>query len=435
MKNMTIKTSLTALTLAMGLAAAQQASAANWLMLQGTEPAGSAPRAKVWGFIQAQYQKDFSKPFAHPSGNDVYIPPKLIGPNLDDQEQFNVNRARIGVRGSNFPLDSKTNYFVLLEMGRNGITEPGNAFAKVTDASVTFNHIPGARVRVGLFKNPGPEEGLQAIHVFDYINFTTVTNQLMLERFADSNDMNYVGPIPGKPLATVPNANMNQFSNSVGAFRDTGVQIFDTFNTGGLETAYAIKVGNGNGMQITDNDSNKDVYLYISTEKVFGGKGPRREGWKFFAWSQTGKRTDPYTPTTEYDRKRYGAGTKYLKRPFRVTAEYMKGKGVIFQGPHKPQNQYNDFDASGWYVEGGWYIPKTNFEVDLRYDTYTRQTNAAGSEDRFKTTTVGAQYHFNKKTRFTLEYDIRNADSDSAGTQKQFDGIGNRVALQVTAIF
>ncbi len=434
MKHMTIKTSLTALTLAMGLGAAQQASAANWLMLQGTEPAGSAPRAKLWGFIQAQYQKDFSDPFAHPSGNDVYIPPKLIGPNLDDQEQFNVNRARIGVRGSNFPLDSKTNYFVLIEMGRNGITQHGDAFAKVTDASVTFNHIPGARVRVGLFKNPGPEEGLQAIHVFDWINFTAVTNQLMLERFASSTDSNYPG-VGGKPLATIPNANMNRFSNSVGAFRDTGIQIFDAFKTGGLETSYAVKIGNGNGMEITDNDRNKDVYLYLSTEKVFGGKGPRREGWKFFAWSQSGKRTNPYNKTEEFDRKRYGVGTKYLKKPFRVSGEYMKGTGVIFQGPHKPVNQYNNFDASGWYVEGGWYIPKTKLELDLRYDAYKRQTNAAGSEDRFKTTTVGMQYHFNKKTRVNAEYAFRKAESDNAGTQKQFDGIGGRLAIQVTAIF
>ena len=36
------------------------AQSANWLMLQGTEAAkqGQAPRAHVWGFIQAQYQHD-----------------------------------------------------------------------------------------------------------------------------------------------------------------------------------------------------------------------------------------------------------------------------------------------------------------------------------------------------------------------------------------
>ena len=51
-----------ATTLAAAIAGgfAQQATAANWLMLQGTEPAGETERVHVWGFIQVQYQKDNS---------------------------------------------------------------------------------------------------------------------------------------------------------------------------------------------------------------------------------------------------------------------------------------------------------------------------------------------------------------------------------------
>ena len=429
MKHMTIKTSLTALTLAMGLGAAQQASAANWLMLQGTEPAGSAPRAKLWGFVQAQYQKDFSDPGA----GDVYIPPKLIGPNLETQDQFNVNRARIGVRGSNFPLDSKTNYFVLVEIGRNAITNSGNGFVKVTDASVTFNHIPGARVRVGLFKTPGPEEGLQAIHVFDWINFTTVSNQLMLERYPTA------GYTPAAPAQTIPGANLNLIDNPVGAFRDTGIQIFDAFKSGNWETSYAVMVGNGSGLQMIDNDSNKDTYLYLSTERVYGGKGPRREGWKFFAWSHNGKRIDPNNPTNEFNRKRYGVGTKYLKRPFRFAAEYMKGKGMIFQGPNRPAHMFNDLEASGWYTEAGWFVPNTKIELQARYDSYTRDenhpTSNPGDQSRFKTATFGAQYHFNKKTRVTIEYANRNFESDTTAVNNQYEGVKGRFAIQVTAIF
>ena len=64
------------------LSSASTVQAANWLMLQGTEPAGAAARAKVWGFIQAQYQYDTSDPS---SITNAYIPPMLIGPNLDSQ--------------------------------------------------------------------------------------------------------------------------------------------------------------------------------------------------------------------------------------------------------------------------------------------------------------------------------------------------------------
>ena len=33
-----------------------QTYAANWLALQGTEAPGAAPRAKLWGFVQPEYQ-------------------------------------------------------------------------------------------------------------------------------------------------------------------------------------------------------------------------------------------------------------------------------------------------------------------------------------------------------------------------------------------
>ena len=97
------------------------AQAANWLMLQGTEAPNAAPVAQVWGFIQAQYEADTSTPC--PAGTaqctSGYVPPKLIGPNLTSQSSFNISRARVGVRGQNFPLDSKVNYFFLAEFGNN----------------------------------------------------------------------------------------------------------------------------------------------------------------------------------------------------------------------------------------------------------------------------------------------------------------------------
>jgi opacity protein-like surface antigen len=105
-----IKRTLISVACTLAFATAGSAQAANWLMLQGIEDPGAAGRANVWGYIQTQYQKDFSDPNA--AGQ--YVPPKLLGPELDSQEGFNVNRATIGIRGTGFPLDSKINYFALL---------------------------------------------------------------------------------------------------------------------------------------------------------------------------------------------------------------------------------------------------------------------------------------------------------------------------------
>ena len=466
MKNQIIRKTILSASALLLLSA--NAFGANWLTLQGTEPEGAEQLAKVWGFVQVQYQDDSSDP----NGAGGFIPPKLIAPNWQSQSAFNVNRARIGVRGVAMPLDQKINYFLLLEMGNNAITEPENSVSKATDASVTFNHLKGARFRAGLFKYPGSEEGLQAIHVFDYINFTWVTAQMMLERFPNAN---YT---PNNPAQALPPATQfNGYERGVGAFRDVGVQMFDWFNVGNnWELSYAVMVGNGNGLNFSDNDDNKDTYVYASAEKIFGGAGPRRQGLKFFAWSQSGKRTADLTADTcsngnpfpacgaggtgristihnpvEYDRDRMGFGVKYLRNGWRATAEYMKGEGMIWQAPHNPSFGIGPgtgnvaapgngalAEGKGFYVEGGYRFPNSRWELDIRYDEYNRLDGNQFQID-FERTTLGAQYFFNPRVRLALNYEIREGNAPNfgpgAGPNANVDGVDNRIALQITAIW
>jgi hypothetical protein len=434
--------------------------AANWLMLQGTEAPSAAGTAQLWGFIQVSYQRDTSDACVTSAAcpNGGYIPPKLLGPDLTTQSSFNVDRARIGVRGQNFPLDSKVNYFILAEFGNNGVTSGSDgSSAKLTDASITLNHIPGARVRAGLFKTPGPEEALQALHVFDWVNFTEVTNQLMLERFPNRVHATANNP-PYNPALTAT-SHLDGFDRSVGGFRDVGIQVFDAFTTGTWEHSYALMVGNGNGMDMQDVDNHKDTYAYLSTEKIFGGEGAKRDGLKLFVWAQDGKRK--YDATGDgvyetYDRKRSGLGMKYVGKPFKLGAEYMQGKGMIFNGPDKPtwaltnagisnpnapDNGLNA-EANGWYVDGGWLLGNTNLELDLRYDLYHRLDGSTYQLD-WKTWTVGLQYHFNPKTRLTFNWatrDINAPGQPPAGTSQttpnnNLIGIDQRYSLQLTAIF
>jgi len=453
----------------LGFLSAGAANAANWLMLQGTESPGASARANVWGFIQAQYSKDSSSTNA--AGQ--LVPPKLIGPNLNAQSGFNINRARIGVRGTGFPIDSHVNYFLLTEMGNNGITHGGNAFAKLTDASVTLNYIPGARIRTGLFKTPGAEEGLQAIHVFDYINFTEVSNGLLLERVPNKGftNPNTCFTPPGVPNGCTGNvgpfteaqlqggASENQFNAPVSAFRDVGIQVFDAFDVGkDWELSYAGMIGNGNGIEFDNSDGEYDQYLYLSAEKQYGGKGPRAEGLKFFTWSQSGKRlldnTDDGTDNLKsYKRDRAGLGVKYLKKPFRVTAEYITADGMIWVGPDKPNFYFTnniahgngaDAKANGWYLEGGWYIPNSKWELDARFDTMTRLKDRK-NQHKFDKWTFGLQYHFNLKTRLTVNYEKRTFKCDSGVApctapppntpNFNLEGVGNKVGVQLTAIF
>jgi hypothetical protein len=131
-----------------------------------------------------------------------------------------------------------------------------------------------------------------------------------------------------------------------------------------------------------------------------------------------------------------------LKKPFRVAAEYLSGEGMIFQGQHRPVGPagiFNDEEADGYYVDFGWYIPNTKWEIDLRYDSYTRgefhPASSPGDESTYETTTLGAQYHFNKKTRLNMEYADRTFESDNSVVNANIEGVKGRLAPQLTHIF
>ena len=410
-------------------------------MLQGTERTGQAGRAKVWGFVQpeAQYTEGSTVPVGGFAGAPMQ--PNTLGPDRNSRATMNIRRARIGVRGQGFPLDNKTNYFLLAEFGHNGITTPGPkrfGAAYLTDASITLNHIPYARLRVGQFKTPGSEEGLQAIHVFDYINFTNGADQLLLERYAagDGTSGSSNAPIAG-----------------VGAFRDIGVQLFDTIKVKNMEYSYAGMIGNGNGINAQDNNNKKDFYGYAAAEMVFGGKGGRREGAKVYAWMHKGKRTLTAGNAGEYDRDRSGLGFTFRKGSYRAAGEYIMASGLIRNGTDggaqigasnvagtavSSLNYLTDDKANAYYVHLG-YVVLPKLELDLRYDVLNRGTDAGNGERKFSTITLGAQYFINKKTRITVNYEIRSleapnlADSHAANTIG--DAIDNRASVQMLAIF
>ena len=455
-----------ALACAGGMAATMQVEAANWLMLQGTERSSAAGRAKVWGFLQPTYTSM--------SGSEVAAGPwagqtaqfNVQPPHLSTNKGFDIRRARIGIRGQGFPLDPKVNYFFLAEFGSNGITWPngGNGHAMIDHASVTLNHIKGARIRAGLFKVPMSEEMLQAIHVFDYINFTNFGFQQLLERFlpGDGGD-SYIAPgnfATGAP--NVPNA-------PIGAVRDQGVQIFDTFKTGGWDTSYAIMVGNGNGINRADNNDSLDKYFYVSTEKVYAGKGPRVQSLKLFAWSLSGERElttnscvagTPATCTATagtFDRKRSGIGVTFRKGPYRAAAEILRADGMIFAGTDggakagtsntagppagtvtSSFNMSPNEKADAFYVHFGYAVTR-QLELDIRYDTMNRETENSLNERKFTTTTLGAQWFFNLKNRIAINYELREAEApgrpSSHASNQILDDMDNRLSVQITSIF
>ncbi len=452
-----------------------QAFSADWLMLQGTE----RPNAKTrfWGFVQPSYTADKSSSLSGLTGgfavnNGLRTAKNSIAPGFDDDKKFHVRRARFGWRG---PINRKINYFTLFEVAPNLMTyDPFGDRARyiaLDHLSMTFNHIKGARVRVGLFKAPGPEESYTAIHTLNYIDFTDFIAREQIERFVTGAAR--PGGSSGTPVLGTPTNN----AYGINAVRDWGIQIFDRFKGPKWSYSYAVMLGRGQAIgESSDNNSNVDLYLYASADyNLPGGRGPFKNGVKLYSWYQGGKREfSSDTTGAEYDRLRYGFGVQALGKLFggkykhRIGAEFLFADGMLFLAPaggvaegnfQSGNLQYaaeKGNKSRGISIDYGFYLNR-KWDFGMRYARHdllgNRNANVnQGNERIFKEVTFGVNYRLNRKTRLSLNYTLREIEAPNAYTAtgglttgsaavvtsnvaKIVESTDNRIALQLTWIF
>jgi len=434
-----MKSRLTLVGALVALACTNPVQATNWLQVQGNEPA-NAPLFKPFGFLQPTFTFLDDNPVTGLQGaaaiyNGQDQVANLVGPDLEVGSKLQLNRARLGARGVLSPISNKINYFFLTEAGRNAVTAEHDVM--ITDASMTFNFIPGARLRAGLFKLPTGEEALVAVHTsYPYVYFTGMSENLLVER--------QVAPSTAPGAAPTGLAKAEVTSGGSG-FRDIGVQLYDWFNTGPWEFSYAAMLSNGESIdRLGDSDGNKDLTLRLQSSYIFGGKGPNRDDLSVYLWRQGGERR---FGTQYYDRVREGAGFMFRKDVYRLSGEYIQGEGMIAGGPNPPFTTapFNvvglEDKAHGWYLEGGWrFHPK--WELDLRHERFDRMTESAANEREFTTTTLGLQYFINEDTRVTVNYELRNVEvsnpeaitpaANRANALTIADNLDDRVSVQLT---
>ncbi len=422
----------------------------DWLMIQGTEPSmilvegdkqkNTWDTPQLWGFAQLKYEKNYSSVFE--SGGIDKTGFAYVAPDLQDQEQVQLFRARLGLRGV-LDDENKINYFTLTDFGKNGISEPlgHSQNTYIVDASLTFRYIPYANIRIGLFKYPGSEEGLQARFASPFILFTNMTNNLLLEKI----------PTTSKDELNTNGSYLNQPEGSVGAFRDTGIELFDRF---GLDEdwalSYALMLGNGSGLEWENrNQGEYTGYGYLALQKDFHkGKGYYHQDLKTYLWYQEGKRAmDADNQTRLYDRIRYGAGVRYYKEGLRLEAEYTGAKGMIVAGAkdvnpgvdarawHLALEAEKENRANGYYLSAAYeFYP--GMEVLARYERLNNLNNDAAKKRVFETTTLGVSYRFYPGTRLDLNYLIRDAQAPSnPAAQGILDNMENVLIFQLTYKF
>ncbi len=434
----------------LGISMISQLAGSDWLMIQGTEPdrilkEGEKVRNSIntpsfWGFAQLKYEKNYSNTVDVSGINKSAF--AYVAPNLERQNQLQLLRARLGLRGI-LDDENRVNYFILTDFGHNGISDPlgHSQHTYITDASMTLRYIPYANVRLGLFKYPGSEEGIQARFASPFIQFTQMSNFLLFEKTpkTDRSLANTAGSFTGGP------------ERSVGAYRDTGIEIFEQFRLNKKWTlSYAVMIGNGSGLEWENkNEGEYTGYGYTALEYSFDkGKGYYHQDLKTYLWYQEGKRALEANDRTElYDRIRYGAGLRYYKDGLRLEAEYTSAKGMLYAGPvdtdarlgeenwHYSIEAPRSNKAYGYYLASAYeFYPK--LEAILRYDELDNLRNAAAKERVFKTMTVGLSYHFQGLTRLDLNYLFRDAKAPgNTAAQTILDNMGDIVTLQFTYKF
>lgn len=417
--------------------------AIDWISIYGTEPTESTKTVEFFGFTHIDYYHDSSDPNA----NGQFVPPKLIPPDLKAQSGFNVSQLRLGARGKPLPSDPNVNYLLRVEFGNNGITSSQGGSGKLTDLSVTFNHWAGVRVRAGLLQVIGAEESTAAGSVADYVEYTVLTNSLLLERLPNAR---YTANSP----ATDPTSSgdsLDGFDKPVAAFRDVGLQFFDTFRRDNWAFTYVAMLGNGNGLNFADNDRHKDYYGYLSAENIISGSGVKQQGVKYFAWFHNGKRSfdgDNDGVNEVYGRRRNGVGLSYRNSPWRATVEWVSAKGMLFIGPDKPSFDFNgpstlggsalDAKSDGMYGEVGWRILNTDWEVDARYEHVSVLKNDL-YEMELNALTLGVQFHVNPKVRVLFNVTARDYEAlnfpSGQGPNANLDGVGRRYGARINVAF
>jgi hypothetical protein len=397
------------------------ANSANWLMLQGAQ---KEIGHSIWGFVQVRHE--------HNSGSEVIenginrTPFSYITPLVQNQSEFSLARFRLGMNG-NFDDANKINYSFLTEFAPNGINNPlGEKLPSyLTDASVTLKYLP-LYIRFGKFKYPGSEEGMMSVFTTPFINFTTMSDQLLLER--------YVSGGLSKP------------SQGVGGYRDSGVELFQSYEFAkNKEITFAYMLGNGSGTANENvNRGAMTHYGYISFENILGtGKGYGLESVKFYAWMQKGKR---YLEMHQelYDRERRGVGGTYFYNNLRFEGEYVEGKGMIGNGVRdvSADPDINDWQfetitsseaqASGYYLFGVYGVSQ---KIDLvaRYDRYDRITNNKNLYRIFETYTTGFSYKFKNYNRVDVNYNINSISAPNNGAASELlKAVGNQFSVQFT---
>ncbi|MFD0835864.1 porin [Mariniflexile aquimaris] len=317
-----------------------------------------------------------------PVGNDSLKAPAVtifgyIQPEYDynftdaGDNTFKFKRARIGARGLVYKDFS---YYFMLEASPF-VGSTGDAY--LMDAFVSYTKYNWAKVSVGTFKQPFSLDVATPCHSLTTIDRSIVADQLVAPQ------------------------------------RDFGLMILGGNNY--TKFNYWVAVMNGRGLQVKDDNTKKDVIAratYKLTNYLTVG-GSFRYGY-------------PIPNNEEDTRTTYGAEILMQLDKLAIQAEYIYDEGAYFSGASggcgaTPVALGERRD--GAYIMASYSVDE-KIQPVFKYEFFDPNLDLKDDGSYMERMTIGANYFFNDKVRFQLNYQanidtVINVDNDALLAQIQ----------------
>ena len=391
------------------LGAPRASYAADWLTLQGTERGRQDTPLQAWGFVQLRAEAIASAPIA--SQGDAQLEPfegRRASFNVfeDDMTRasFNVQRLRVGARGSFPGTRQRLVYFVSSELGQSVSKEASPA--RIMDASITMELSDDVRLRAGQFKLPTMDETLQSnILTADLIDRSHVSSTLLR-----------------------------------GAPRDVGVQLSGSPRWGALELSWALGLTNGLTLGAEQAQGDLQARAQLSwLRDPARALDPMRQGLEVFAWGVGGRREQLSGPGGHS--LRAGAGAQGRLGGWRLRLESVWADGYIKLEPRMPfvgQPSRVDAQAQGWgatalvtYRPLAW-LELTASAHHLRLDPAEPQDARRADEQ-----VLGARVFLHPRVKLTANMTLRQTELElaSPALRQVYEGQGPRYGVQLSGLF
>jgi len=393
------------LSTALGLLTAAPAEAADWLSLQGLEPADPVRGAiRGFGFLQLSVE---GYPGAEIDNPDLgkFDGQTPVFNTIEGSAAWGatIRRARVGLRGHLPGTGESASIQVSAELGQNPLTTVGGVWVpRLMDASVTLRSAGDVHLRMGRMKAPLSDESLEAVHVTAASNrFTRVTGQLLMERDASKGSLS--GPVDG--------------------FRNLGVQAFGAHRAAQTEISWALMAGT-TGTAVGRVAVEPTVNGRVQVARLLADGSPRspvREEAAAFAFASFGERD--IGDDDRATRLRAGGGAQLKWLWLRLRTEFVYAHGIVPSGvspPFSGGTRTMAVDGSAW---GATALAGARFagrwEAGVVYSHLDRLPNGGEAHRLFDDLVGYVKFFAMNKVRFDFNAGPRISRAPEASETKQ----------------